>query len=187
MFFLARPRRHFPMQKSRKMTSKSSSIRTVPVMRPSARRASRRSSAASAISGAASARPSELATFVQRFAMARAGERRCLRRRPPSASRTERRAVSSIGQAGPRDRRTAARTALAVQVDLVDDDSTSMAESERLRRPGQASDLALPVLAASSTRSRRSADVARAWRGAGPPADGIGEGRGRWYRPASTG
>ena len=41
------------MQKSRKMTSKSSSIRTVPVMRPSARSANRRSSAASAISGAA--------------------------------------------------------------------------------------------------------------------------------------
>ena len=47
------------MQKSRKITSKSSSIRTVPVMRPSARNANRRSSAASAISGAESALPSE--------------------------------------------------------------------------------------------------------------------------------
>ena len=50
---------HFPMQKSRKMMSSNSSMRTVPVMRPSARNASRRSSAASAISGATSARPSD--------------------------------------------------------------------------------------------------------------------------------
>ena len=47
-----RPRLHLPMQKSRKITSSSSSRRTVPVMRPRARSASRRSSAASATSGA---------------------------------------------------------------------------------------------------------------------------------------
>ena len=50
---------YLPMQKSRKIMSKSSSTRTVPVMRPMARSARRRSSAASAISGALRARPSE--------------------------------------------------------------------------------------------------------------------------------
>jgi hypothetical protein len=49
---------YLPMQKSRKITSSSSSMRTVPVMRPSARMASRRSSAARATSDASSARPS---------------------------------------------------------------------------------------------------------------------------------
>ena len=53
------PEHYFPMQKSRKMMSKSSSMRTVPVMRPSARIASRTSSAARAISDAVSARASD--------------------------------------------------------------------------------------------------------------------------------
>ena len=182
------------MQKSRKITSKSSSIRTVPVMRPIARMRQpevlrrqrnlrRRERAAE-----------RLLTLDQRLAMARAGERRRAgallhqrRDRPLDAREQRRQAVAAIGRqghhAGSLDRR---------EVDLVHHHDVARGVPTFGTDAVSACIVAPPVAAtASSTSRRRSALAARARARRTPscsmasPAVAQARGVGQHHRPAA--